>query len=59
MIPKENHDYDVLVAGGGFAGIAAALAAARGGRRVALFERQFILGGLGTSGLVTVYLPLS
>lgn len=58
MIPKENHDYDVLVAGGGFAGIAAALAAARGGRRVALFERQFILGGLGTSGLVTVYLPL-
>lgn len=49
---------DVLVAGGGFAGIAAALAAARCGARVLLTERMFLLGGLGTSGLVTIYLPL-
>lgn len=49
---------DVLVCGGGFAGISAALAAARQGKQVILLERQFILGGLGTAGLVTIYLPL-
>lgn len=49
---------DVLVAGGGIAGIAAALAAARQGSRVILLEKQYILGGLATAGLVTVYLPL-
>lgn len=49
---------DVLVAGGGFAGIAAALAAARTGADVLLIENQYILGGLGTAGLVTIYLPL-
>ncbi len=49
---------DVLVCGGGFAGISAALAAARQGKKVILLEKQFILGGLGTAGLVTVYLPL-
>lgn len=49
---------DVLVCGGGFAGISAALAAARQGKKVTLVERQFILGGLGTAGLVVIYLPL-
>ena len=49
---------DVLVCGGGFAGISAALAAARQGADVILLERQFLLGGLGTAGLVTIYLPL-
>ena len=49
---------DVAVCGGGVAGISAALAAARLGKRVILFEREYILGGLGTSGLVTIYLPL-
>ncbi len=49
---------DVLVCGGGFAGISAALAAARQGKQVILLEKSYILGGLGTSGLVTVYLPL-
>ncbi len=49
---------DVLVAGGGIAGIAAALAAARQGKRVILLERGFLLGGLATAGLVTIYLPL-
>ena len=49
---------DVLVCGGGFAGISAALAAAREGKRVVLLEKQYMLGGLGTSGLVTIYLPL-
>ena len=50
--------YDVAVCGGGFAGISAALAAAREGRRVILFEKEYMLGGLGTAGLVTIYLPL-
>lgn len=49
---------DVLVCGGGFGGIAAALAAARLGKRVTLLEKQYILGGLGTAGLITFYLPL-
>lgn len=49
---------DVLVCGGGFAGISAALAAARQGKKVILLEKQFILGGLATAGLVTIYLPL-
>lgn len=49
---------DVLVCGGGFGGISAALAAARQGKRVILLEKLFMMGGLGTAGLVTIYLPL-
>lgn len=49
---------DVLVAGGGIAGAAAALAAARQGKNVLLVEREYMLGGLGTAGLVTIYLPI-
>ena len=51
-------EYDVAVAGGGVAGIAAALAAARHGARTVLLERMYLLGGLATAGLVTIYLPL-
>lgn len=50
--------YDTVVVGGGFAGVSAALAASRGGNKVLLCEREFMLGGLGTAGLVTIYLPL-
>ena len=50
--------YDVAVAGGGVAGIAAVLSAARAGAKTVLLERQFALGGLATLGLVTIYLPL-
>ena len=49
---------DVLVCGGGIAGIAAALAAARRGAKTMLLEREYMLGGLATLGLVTIYLPL-
>lgn len=56
-IPVEG-EFDVVVAGGGIAGIAAALAAARQSKKVLLIEKQFILGGLATAGLVTIYLPL-
>lgn len=55
---KVTEACDVLVCGGGFAGISAALAAARQGKKVILLEKQFVLGGLGTAGLVTIYLPL-
>ena len=53
-----THECDVLVCGGGVAGIAAALAAARSGKKVILIERSFMLGGLATAGLVTIYLPI-
>lgn len=43
---------DVLVVGGGPAGWAAAVAAARRGARVILLERHNHLGGLSTGGLV-------
>lgn len=49
---------DVVVVGGGIAGISAALAAARQGKRVTLLEKQIALGGLATMGHVCVYLPL-
>ena len=49
---------DVVVAGGGIAGVAAALAAARQGVSVVLLEKQFGLGGLATLGHVVKYLPL-
>jgi FAD dependent oxidoreductase len=45
-------DYDVLVVGGGNAGCAAALAAARNGARVLLAERYGFLGGTATASMV-------
>ena len=50
--------YDVIVAGGGLAGAAAALAAGRRGKSVLLVEKQCWLGGLATSGLVNYWVPL-
>lgn len=46
------NEYDVIVAGGGPAGIAAAVSAARLGAKTALIERYGILGGMLTSGHV-------
>ena len=51
-------EYDVAVVGGGIAGIAAALSSARAGAKTVLLEQQYLLGGLATIGLVTIYLPL-
>lgn len=55
---ETKYECDVLVCGGGIAGIAAAIAAARRKKSVILTERAFMLGGLATAGLVTIYLPL-
>ena len=49
---------DVLVVGGGSAGVCAAVAAARAGARVVLVERYGSLGGLATGGLIALLLTL-
>ncbi|NQU22361.1 MAG: FAD-dependent oxidoreductase, partial [Candidatus Nealsonbacteria bacterium] len=46
------HETDVLVVGGGPAGICAAIAAQRAGADVTLVERYGHFGGLWTGGLV-------
>lgn len=53
-----NHgsDVDVLVCGGGPAGVAAAVAAARQGAKTLLVERFGCLGGVATNSLVGVWL---
>lgn len=43
---------DVLVAGGGVSGVAAAVASARSGCRVVLIEKEKALGGAGTRGML-------
>ena len=45
---------DVLVVGGGAAGVSAAVAAARSGARVTLVERYAHLGGMASGGMVLV-----
>ena len=51
-------EYDVVVLGGGPAGIAAAVAAARMGRSTLLVERYGFLGGMGTAAGVTNFCGL-
>ena len=57
-IPVED-GYDVVVAGGGPAGTAAAVCAARLGSKVLLVEATGCLGGMGTSGLVCAFDPMA
>ena len=53
-----ERSFDVVVAGAGVAGVAAALEAARSGLNTALVEKTVLTGGLATSGIVNIYLPL-
>ncbi|MBB5353197.1 hypothetical protein HNR46_003451 [Haloferula luteola] len=49
---------DVLVIGGGSAGLAAAVASARAGARTVLIERHGYCGGMGTASLVHTFCGL-
>ncbi len=51
-------EYDVIVCGGGVAGVAAAITVAEQGRSVLLIEKSNILGGLGTLGLINLFVPM-
>ncbi|MBR5680784.1 MAG: FAD-dependent oxidoreductase, partial [Clostridia bacterium] len=54
------HDgYDVIVVGGGPAGVAAAVSAAREGANTLLIEATGALGGMSTMGLVPAWCPFS
>lgn len=57
-IPIEK-GFDLVVAGGGPAGAAAAICAARLGAKVALIEATGSLGGMGTNGLVSLWFSLT
>lgn len=46
-------EVDVVVAGGGLSGVAAAVSSARAGAKTTLVERNGILGGVATSGLMS------
>lgn len=52
---EERERTDVLIVGGGVAGVSAAIAASNLGAKVLLVESQTCLGGLGTLGLVPVF----
>jgi len=58
QVPVEA-GYDLVVCGGGPAGTAAAVCAARLGAKVLLVEATGCLGGMGTSGLVTAFDPMA
>ncbi|MGE9289530.1 MAG: FAD-dependent oxidoreductase, partial [Puniceicoccales bacterium] len=51
-----SKSFDVIVAGGGPAGIAAAISASRAGAEVLLIEGHGCLGGVWTAGALTLIL---
>jgi hypothetical protein len=54
-----GNEYDLVIAGGGPGGAAAAICAARQGIKVLLAEATGCLGGMGTSGLVCAFDPMA
>lgn len=58
ILSGTRKSHDVIVVGGGVAGVASALAARRLGASVLLLEKRCELGGLATAGLVNLFVPL-
>lgn len=58
MAEQANRHFDILVLGGGVAGCAAALSAARLGKKVALIEKTVALGGLATNGQINLFVAM-
>jgi hypothetical protein len=56
QIKNYPEEYDVIVAGGGLAGTAAAVAAARKGCKVLLVEQYGFLGGMAVSAMVNPFM---
>ena len=56
---RVRYEADILVAGGGPAGVAAAVAAARQNRSVRLIEAHSCLGGMGTAGMVPAFMQFT
>jgi hypothetical protein len=54
-----RHAVDVFVAGGGPAGVAAAVTAARQGKRVFLAEANACLGGMATAGMLPIFMQFT
>jgi hypothetical protein len=54
-----KNNYEIIVVGGGFAGVAAALAAAREGRRVLIVEKGNSLGGAAVHALVNPFMSMT
>ena len=54
-----RYEVDVLIAGGGPSGVAAAIAARQQGAKVFLAEGQSCFGGMGTAGLVPSFSKFS
>ena len=50
--------WDIIVVGGGVAGVAAAVSAARAGKKTLITEKSLTFGGLATNGLINYFVPM-
>ena len=53
---KTTQSYDVVVCGGGCAGVLAAVASARAGAKTLLVEQNHMIGGMATAGMVNPFM---